>query len=79
MIVAAIRDESPDISKDITEPEGSEQEQAMVKILEHVWFSALVGWAVGSIPPRRSRIRCGRQRRTSWAVLPTPGAVRRGE
>jgi len=50
MIVAAIRDESPDISKSITETEGSEQEQAIVRILEHVWFSALVGWGGGLHP-----------------------------
>lgn len=50
MIVAAIRDESPDISKAITEPEGSEQEQAIVRILEHVWFSSLVGWGGGLHP-----------------------------
>jgi AcrR family transcriptional regulator len=50
MIIAAIRDESLDISKAITEPEGSEQEQAIVMILEHVWFSALVGWGGGLHP-----------------------------
>jgi AcrR family transcriptional regulator len=47
MIVAAIRGERPDISKPITESQGSEQEQAIVKILEHVWFATLVGWAGG--------------------------------
>jgi AcrR family transcriptional regulator len=52
MIVAAIRDERPDIAKAITEPVGSEREQAMVKILEHVWFSALVGWGGGLHPAR---------------------------
>ena len=52
MIVAAIRDEQLDISKAVTEPEGSEREQAMVKILEHVWFSALVGWAGGLHPAK---------------------------
>ena len=52
MIVAAIRGERPDIAKAITEPEGSEQEQAIVKILEHVWFSALVGWGGGLHPAR---------------------------
>ena len=52
MIVAAIRDERPEISRAVTEPEGTDQEQAMVKILEHVWFSALVGWAGGLHPAR---------------------------
>jgi AcrR family transcriptional regulator len=47
MIVAAIRGERPDISKPITDSQGSEQEQAIVKILEHVWFATLVGWAGG--------------------------------
>ena len=52
MIVAAIRNERPDISKDITEPEGSEREQEKVKILEHVWFSTLVGWGGGLYPAK---------------------------
>jgi hypothetical protein len=52
MIVAAIRDEKPEISRAVTEPEGSDREQDMVKILEHVWFSALVGWAGGLHPAK---------------------------
>ena len=47
MIVAAIRGERPGVSRAIAEPEGTEREQEIVKILEHVWFSALVGWAGG--------------------------------
>jgi len=51
-IVAAIRGERPDISRDITEPVGSEHEQAIVRILENVWFSALVGWGGGLHPAK---------------------------
>ena len=52
MIVAAIRDERPDLSRDFTDPVGSEREQEMVKILEHVWFSTLVGWGGGLYPAK---------------------------
>jgi AcrR family transcriptional regulator len=52
MIVAAIRDEKPGIGTGAAEPAGSEQEQAIVWILEHVWFSALVGWAGGLHPAK---------------------------
>ncbi len=79
MIVAAIRDEKPDIGRAVTEPAGSEQEQSIVWILEHVWFSALVGWAGGLHPAKTVTD----QLRTTAAFLlgdgSKPAAVRRSE
>ena len=51
LIVATLRDEAP-AEGDLTRPVGSEREQAVVTMLNHVWFAALVGWAGGLHPAK---------------------------
>ena len=50
MIIAALRDETPDVARPLTEPIGSDREQEIALILNHVWFAALLGWASGLHP-----------------------------
>ncbi len=50
MIVAALRGEPPDVATPLSVPVGSEREQRIARVLEHVWFSTLIGWASGLHP-----------------------------
>lgn len=50
MIIGALRGETPDFSRPLSEPIGSEREQTIALILNHVWFAALLGWSSGLHP-----------------------------
>jgi len=50
MVVAALRGEAPAIAKPLAEPVGSEREQRIALVLEHVWFACLLGWVSGLHP-----------------------------
>ncbi len=50
MIISALRGETPDFSRPLTEPIGTEREQSIALILNHIWFAALLGWASGLHP-----------------------------
>jgi AcrR family transcriptional regulator len=50
MVVAALRGEAPPAAKPLTEPVGSEREQQVALVLEHVWFACLLGWVSGLHP-----------------------------
>jgi AcrR family transcriptional regulator len=52
LIVAALRDEPPDLARPVVEPVGDEREQRIAIVLNHVWFAALVGWSGGLHPAR---------------------------
>ncbi len=47
MVVAALRGEVPDVVAPLSEPIGSERERRIALVLQHVWFSSLIGWASG--------------------------------
>lgn len=46
-IVAALRGEAPHPGDDLTELVGTEREQAVAMVLNHVWFASLIGWSGG--------------------------------
>ena len=50
MVVAALRGEAPPLATPLTEPVGSEREQRVALVLEHVWFACLLGWVSGLHP-----------------------------
>ncbi|MAE96697.1 MAG: hypothetical protein CL910_18775 [Deltaproteobacteria bacterium] len=50
MIISALRGEQPELSRPLSEPIGSEREQAIALILNHIWFAALLGWSSGLHP-----------------------------
>ncbi len=50
MIIAALRGEVPDRDRPLSEPIGTEREQSIALILNHIWFAALLGWASGLHP-----------------------------
>jgi AcrR family transcriptional regulator len=50
MIVAALRGEAPDVAAPLSERSGSEREQRIALVLQHVWFASLIGWASGLHP-----------------------------
>ncbi len=50
MVVAALRDEAPDVATPLSEPVGDERERRIALVLQHVWFSCLIGWASGLHP-----------------------------
>ena len=50
MVVAAIRGETVSVQRPLTEPVGSEREQRVALVLEHVWFACLLGWVSGLHP-----------------------------
>jgi AcrR family transcriptional regulator len=50
MVVAALRGEAPALGKPLAEPVGSEREQRIALVLEHVWFASLLGWVSGLHP-----------------------------
>jgi hypothetical protein len=50
MVVAALRDESVAIDRPLAEPVGTEREQRIATVLEHVWFACLLGWMSGLHP-----------------------------
>jgi AcrR family transcriptional regulator len=50
MIVAALRGEAPDVATPLSEPVGSDRERRIALVLQHVWFSSLIGWASGLHP-----------------------------
>jgi len=50
MVVAALRDEPPDIATPLSEPSGSERERRIALVLQNVWFASLIGWASGLHP-----------------------------
>lgn len=47
MIIAAMRGEAPDVSRPLSETIGSDREQSIALMLNHVWFAALLGWSSG--------------------------------
>jgi AcrR family transcriptional regulator len=47
MVVAALRDEAPDVAAPLSESVGSERERRIALVLQHVWFASLIGWASG--------------------------------
>ncbi len=47
MIISALRGEAPDVSRPLSETIGSEREQSIALMLNHVWFAALLGWSSG--------------------------------
>ncbi len=50
--VAALRGETPDVERPLSEPVGSDWERRVALVLEQVWFSALLAWASGLNPVR---------------------------
>jgi AcrR family transcriptional regulator len=50
MVVAAIRGEAVSALRPLAEPVGSEREQRIALVLEHVWFACLLGWVSGLHP-----------------------------
>jgi AcrR family transcriptional regulator len=52
LVVTALRGEAPPQGAPLTEAVGSEREQQLTMVLQHVWFAALVGWAGGLHPVR---------------------------
>ena len=50
MVVAAIRGEADSVLRPLAEPVGSEREQRIALVLEHVWFACLLGWVSGLHP-----------------------------
>jgi AcrR family transcriptional regulator len=50
MVVAALRDEAPDVAAPLSETVGTERERRIALVLQHVWFAALIGWASGLHP-----------------------------
>jgi len=50
MVVAAIRSETVSVERPLAEPVGSEREQRVALVLEHVWFACLLGWVSGLHP-----------------------------
>ena len=50
MVVAALRGEAPATARPLSEPVGSEREQRVALVLEHVWFACLLGWVSGLHP-----------------------------
>jgi AcrR family transcriptional regulator len=50
MVVAALRGEAPPIQRPLAERLGSEREQRIALVLEHVWFACLLGWVSGLHP-----------------------------
>ena len=53
MVVAALRGEAPDVATPLSEPSGSEREQRIALVLQHVWFApqgALVPQAPTHVP-----------------------------
>jgi AcrR family transcriptional regulator len=50
MVVAALRGEAPQSERPLAEPVGSEREQRIALVLEHVWFACLLGWVSGLHP-----------------------------
>lgn len=52
MVVAAMRDEAPDLTRPMAEAAGTPREQQVATVLAHVWFAALVGWSGGLHPTR---------------------------
>jgi AcrR family transcriptional regulator len=50
MVVAALRGEAPPSERPLAEPVGSEREQRIALVLEHVWFACLLGWVSGLHP-----------------------------
>ncbi len=47
ILVAALRDEAPDVARPLSEPVGTAREQSIASVLNHVWFASLVGWSGG--------------------------------
>jgi len=52
MVVAAMRDEAPDLARAVGDSVGTPLEQRVGTLLSHVWFAALVGWSGGLHPTR---------------------------
>jgi len=50
MVVSALRGEAPPLAAPLAEPVGSEREQRVALVLEHVWFACLLGWVSGLHP-----------------------------
>ena len=50
MVIAALHGEAPDVTRPLSEPFGSDSEQQIALVLEHVWFASLLGWASGLHP-----------------------------
>ncbi|HEU4430525.1 MAG TPA: TetR family transcriptional regulator [Myxococcota bacterium] len=50
MVVAALRDEAPDVATPLSEPSGTERERRIALVLQNVWFASLVGWSSGLHP-----------------------------
>ena len=50
MVVAALRDEAPDVAAPLSDTVGTERERRIALVLQHVWFAALIGWASGLHP-----------------------------
>jgi AcrR family transcriptional regulator len=50
MVVAAMRGEAPAVDRPLAEAVGSEREQRVALVLEHVWFACLLGWVSGLHP-----------------------------
>ena len=50
MIVAALRGEPADATTPLSVLVGSERERLIARVLQHVWFSSLIGWASGLHP-----------------------------
>ena len=50
MVVAAMRGEAPLASRPLAEPVGTQREQRVALVLEHVWFACLLGWVSGLHP-----------------------------
>jgi hypothetical protein len=44
------RGRTPPLATPLTEPVGSEREQRVALVLEHVWFACLLGWVSGLHP-----------------------------
>ncbi len=47
MVVAALRGDAPDVAAPLSEPIGTERERRIALVLQHVWFSSLIGWSSG--------------------------------
>ncbi|MEE8556846.1 MAG: TetR/AcrR family transcriptional regulator [Myxococcota bacterium] len=53
LVVAALHGEPPDLKAPLDPAPGTERERSIAFALQNVWFSTLVGWAVGLHPDEK--------------------------
>lgn len=53
IVIAVLRGEAVAVDRPLSEHVGTEREQRIALVLEHVWYASLLGWANGLHPVRR--------------------------